>query len=101
MRVTIGDARRLDQLACQRREAGEAEFVDVGRDFSRGDVHFFGELLGNNVHHEFLCGEDIRQGVLRGQWARAMTGDEAHDGWVCGTGHEKTERREISDAAGI
>ena len=59
LHFAFGHAGRLDQVAGERREAGEREFVDLGRNIGRAHVHLRGELLGDDVDDELARGLDV------------------------------------------
>jgi hypothetical protein len=96
--VRFSDARRLHQIARNRRQAGSFEFIHVGSEVTRGHVHLLGDLFGDDVDHELarLC--NIAKRVFARLRPRPSSRAKTNHRRIRADRSEEAERRQIPNA---
>jgi|SRR5271167_762064 len=97
---TFGNARRLDEGGRRGGEAGLLEFVGARGEIYGGDVHAFGDFLGDEVDDELAGVADVVAGVFGA--AGFVTADaDTDDGGITAEGVEEGEGRGVEMAVGV
>ena len=83
-RMCFGQARRLDDLLRHGGEAGKLYFTHVRWEVGGAYVHFFGNVLGDDIDNEFAGTSDVAGCILGDEllpWTICYA--DADDGRVC------------------
>src|ERR1022692_501252 len=90
------DSRRFHEIARHRSQTGDTEFVHVRRILARAEIHFLGEILTDDIDHEFARGFNVHQRVLLGPIAAADHGTKTDHRRVRADDGEEAEGRQVA-----